>query len=111
MEDPTVRDAFHRALAHHRRRTALACLVDNETAGAVADLAEDVAEREHNTAITEIPDDEVQQIHLTLYHIHLPKLAEAGLIDYDWRSSTVRYRDHPRVEEWLRIREELDTAP
>lgn len=36
-----------------------------------------------------------------LHHSILPKLADAGLVDYDARSRTARYRVNPNVEAWL----------
>jgi len=36
-----------------------------------------------------------------LQHVHLPKLADAGLIEYDVRSQTVRYNSHDEVEQLL----------
>jgi hypothetical protein len=42
-----------------------------------------------------------ETIRTGLYHVHLPKLAEAGVIDYDTRSETVRYSQQPLLEECL----------
>lgn len=36
-----------------------------------------------------------------LHHSILPRLADAGLVDYDTRSRTAHYRSHPTVEAWL----------
>ena len=33
-----------------------------------------------------------------LHHVHLPKLAEHGLVEYDARSGAVRYQPDERVE-------------
>jgi len=35
--------------------------------------------------------------------MHFPKLAEAGVIDYDSHSGTVRYHRHPQLEEILEL--------
>lgn len=45
-----------------------------------------------------------------LLHHHLPKLADAGVIEYDTRSQTVCYRENERLEAlYDRVREfELD---
>jgi hypothetical protein len=40
-------------------------------------------------------------IKVHLHHVTLPKLADAGFIDYDPRSETVRYRESDPVEMWL----------
>lgn len=37
----------------------------------------------------------------SLTHNHLPRLDELGLIEYDWRSDTVRYHPDARVERLL----------
>lgn len=44
-----------------------------------------------------------------LKHKHLPRLEEVGLIDYDWKSETVRYHPNYQVERLLEfIRSELE---
>lgn len=40
-------------------------------------------------------------VEVRLHHVALPKLADAGFIDYDPRSETVRYREPEPVEMWL----------
>nr|WP_227380784.1 hypothetical protein [Haladaptatus halobius] len=44
-----------------------------------------------------------QQARTTLIHTHLPKLADHGIIEYDQRSATVRYRDGRQVEAVLEV--------
>jgi len=36
-----------------------------------------------------------------LEETHLPELAAAGIVDFDARSGTVRYRGQPTVEKWV----------
>ncbi len=43
----------------------------------------------------------VERASIGLRHNHLPKLAEAGVVDYDHEGGTVRYRPHEEVEELL----------
>lgn len=38
-----------------------------------------------------------RQVRISLHHTHLPKISEAGLVEYDSRSETVRKRDVPSV--------------
>lgn len=42
--------------------------------------------------------DQFQAVSLSLHHVHLPKLDEADVLDYDPNSKTVEYREAPRVE-------------
>lgn len=70
-------------LGSQRRRDVLACLTDADDPIALADLAADVGVRESERALSEIPDGEIQTISTSLYHTHLPKLADAGVIEYD----------------------------
>ena len=42
-----------------------------------------------------------ENIRVKLHHSHLPKLAEAGVIDYDRRQGTIRFTPTPPLEEWV----------
>lgn len=83
--DPADRplDTVLDLLVDQRRRYVLECLADHSQAVALADLAEDVAVRENGGPITEIPGGTGREIRTLLHHHHLPKLAEAGVVDYD----------------------------
>ncbi len=56
---------------------------------ALADLADEVAVRENDSRITDIPADEVKRTYLSLYHSHIPKLADARVVQYDQERDTV----------------------
>lgn len=84
-------DTTFSLLADGQRRRVLAYLseMQGETAD-VGDLAEHVADEvDRRRALT------------ALYHVHLPKLADAGVVEYDRRSETVRYTGDPSVEATL----------
>ena len=91
-------DALFEALADAQRRRILAYLesTDDDVA-AYSDLIEHVADVQAG----ESTDD--QRVAVNLHHHHLPKLADAGLLEYDARSETVRYRGDPAVSEWLEL--------
>jgi hypothetical protein len=46
-------------------------------------------------------DTDESHARLRLHHSTLPKLADTGILDYDPRSKTVRYRGRPAVEQLL----------
>lgn len=78
------------ALSHRRRRRALYELRDADGAVAVEELADAIAD-----------DAAREQVVASLHHQHLPKLADAGLVDYDGRSGDVRYEGGDLIESWL----------
>lgn len=84
----TVTDSLQsvfEALAARRRRLALSVLVEREPPIDVGTLSQAVAEREGST-----PDDRaVHHVQMSLHHAHLPKLADAGLVEYDWERGIV----------------------
>lgn len=88
------------------RRRIVAALVDHpEDTVSLRDLAIEVSGGpsprttgpSHDTALA------------SLKHDHLPRMDDIGVIQYDWRSETVRYHRHERVERLLEfIRTELE---
>ena len=97
-------DTILELLAHKHRRDLLGYLYDGPAGEPTLDeLAEHVIEREMSVR-NERPSREA--VELQLRHIHVPKLAEAGLLEYDGHDQRVRYHGNDRVERWFeRIRE------
>ncbi|QLK26220.1 hypothetical protein HYG81_00940 [Natrinema zhouii] len=54
--------------------------------------------------------DRQTNVRTELQHVHLPKLEDAGLLEHDRRSGTVRYWSQPSVEEWLEHAYHKETA-
>jgi len=78
----------------HRRSTIYyLSTMDGET----ADLSSLVG------ALNERVATSLDRLEINLRHIHLPKLADYNLIEYDERSETIRYRDGERVETVLEV--------
>lgn len=87
-------------LLQHRHRRAVIAFLKREQTGRARfdDLVEYVlstSPREDSSA------DRRQQIKIGLLHNHLPRLADAGLLEYDRRSETVRYWGDSRFEPFL----------
>jgi len=101
------RDSLYRSLAQQRRRNILRCLQDAENEVIQLDtLVEDIVQKE-----VDFPKSDKESIRIDLYHVHLPLLNEMGVIDFDYRSETVRYLSHPRLEAELNQLSDTETEP
>ncbi|SEO19137.1 hypothetical protein SAMN05216388_100971 [Halorientalis persicus] len=83
-------DDYHRLMAVRRRRTTLSVLAVLSVPIDLEDLAEAVVKWEENEAA--IDETSIDQIEIELHHIHLPKMDNLDVIDYD--------RDNNRVVAW-----------
>lgn len=81
-------DDLYRLLGSERRRAVLSSLADSDGPVAVDELVDDVAEGERPDPG---PGSHRDRITTDLHHVHLPILADAGVIDYDPVAGTVRY--------------------
>lgn len=71
-----------------------------------------IAEKTATTKLTQLADyvhkeidnlNSSEQARIRLLHIHLPTLADSGVVEYDERSETVRCRTSERLEHLLKI--------
>ena len=101
-------DRIVRLLADGQNRAVLAALTDADGPLPVADLAERLVCRGETVVDSDDYDRELDRMEITLHHNRLPKLAEAGLIEYDRDANVVTPREDPAVDpEWLDV-ERLD---
>lgn len=92
-------DAILELLSHRERRKVLEYLVQTTADTVQVEelleyLAEDEADRTGGSPSR-------ARFETSLYHLHLPKLADAGIVDYDPRTQQVRYYGKSQLEEWL----------
>lgn len=90
-------DAVFTILSDEQRRHFLYYLIDE--AGGTARVSDVVDYLD--TVESEATPGEGDSILVELHHRHLPKMEEAGLVDYDGEEGTIRYREDPLVEECL----------
>lgn len=64
-------------LTHRHRRSVLRRLAAADDALHLADLARDLAREES------VDEREAGRIYVRLYHVHVPKLREAGVVSFD----------------------------
>jgi len=61
----------------------------------IDELARHIVSNEQNIPTEEVPENRKRSLKTELAHVHLPKLDDDRLIDYDHRSGTVRYSNSP----------------
>lgn len=100
-------DKVFELLANPRRRLILSYL--SETAADAVDFADLIAEVVARETDSETDAERYEAVAIELRHTHLPKLADAGLVDYDERSRTIRFYGHPLLEAYLELAEDVSS--
>lgn len=96
------------AISHRRRRFVLYCLREDEPRD-FDTVVEAVVEYEAQQTIDHVCETVRDRVRANLYHMHLPKLADRKIIEYDERSGAVRYREPPdALQKFLVLSEELE---
>ena len=94
-------------LADVRRRRIVSVLEDGDGTIGRRALARRVAAREIRDRPAAVSESTVDTVETSLYHVHIPILRRAGLVESD--GETVNYAGHPALEpSWLSI--DLDDA-
>ncbi|WP_139231130.1 DUF7344 domain-containing protein [Halostagnicola kamekurae] len=75
-------------VANRYRRQTLSILAEEQPLD-VSELASRIAARSPDGASGEPTDAQVRSARVALYHVHLPKLADSGLISYARESGEV----------------------
>lgn len=103
-DDPRSIDDLFDTIAKPRTRYVLSHLESiSVNVVELDDLVDNVAEREVETGLAVDPEEHRRRVAIALHHNHLPKLAEAAVIDYDSRSKTVRYWGDDRIPACLEL--------
>lgn len=68
---------------NQHRRIVLALLAEEQRSVTMNDLTETILAYNHHAPVTEASEEVITEIQCQLHHMHLPRLASAGLIDYD----------------------------
>lgn len=89
----TTETAFE-VLAHRHRRAILRHLADTNGTVSFDQLAEALLADAKGVG-------SLNEAQIQLHHVHLPKIQQAGLIDYDAPDDTVRYVGNELVEDLL----------
>lgn len=87
--DELALDTIFDLLSHRYRRKVVDLLTTHDQGLTMNDIRNKVAEQEQDANITDISSEWVEQLHLMLHHVHLPKLADAGVVHYDHEQQLV----------------------
>lgn len=99
-------DAVFRALADHRRRCACHYLTRSDGPIQVRELAALVAASMSEKSRAVLTTEEIEKTRTELLQIHLPKLAEAGIVDYD--GDSVKFTASSEVQACLSAASPVD---
>ena len=71
------------------RRIVLAVLASEKRSLTMNDLTKAIIKYNHHTPLLEISEEESRQIRTELYHVHIPKLEDQSLVEYDRKRQLV----------------------
>lgn len=77
------RDTVHDLCRDKHRRIVIAVLAEQQRPLTLNDLAKTILKHNHHVPLTEASGQTITRIKTSLYHCHVPKLVEAGLIEFD----------------------------
>lgn len=96
-------DAVFDALAAERRRYVIACLLTYTTPMSMADLATELAMWERDAGADDVPAA-AEDAYAVLSHVDIPKLADAGIVEYDEDGNAVALADAaPEIADHLSL--------
>jgi hypothetical protein len=87
---------LYKLLADHRRRVLLQCLRNTEDSLSISALVTELTQRDGRE-----PSERDVEAEIAIHHIHLPKLADAGVIEYDQSAQQAAYSASPQVDALL----------
>lgn len=94
---PSTVDSLYRCVADRHRRQLLTYLRETENGTATVDeLVDYVVRQEVNS-----PAPDRASVAVDIYHLHLPLLADEGVVEFDARTERVQYTSRPDVERRL----------
>lgn len=75
-------DATLSCLNHPRRRYVLSALANGESEMTLTELSKRIGAVEGNKPMAKVSERERKEIHIALYHSHVPVLGEHELVEY-----------------------------
>lgn len=88
---------LYELLADHQRRVLLQCLRNTEASLSTSTLVTELTQGDGRE-----PSEKDVEAEIAVHHIHLPKLADAGVIEYDQSAQQAAYSAPPQVDALLK---------
>ena len=91
--DALSKDRVFELLKNRRRREVLHYLYEHDGTASVSTLSEWIAGRENDVPMEEVTTTQRKRVYVGLYQTHLPKMADAGVVEYDEQTKRVALTD------------------
>lgn len=102
MNEEYVRQVALDIMRNPHRRFVLSHLNGQEAPLTTRGLARAIVDWEAAGGETTPTGQTVEEVTISLHHQHLPRLAEAGVLRYDWQRQEITDWRHPNLgTEWL----------
>ncbi|APX98402.1 MULTISPECIES: DUF7344 domain-containing protein [Natronorubrum] len=88
------KDVIFELLKNRRRREVLSYLLEAEETVTLGELAEQIAAWENDTEVTALSSDQRKRVYVALYQTHLPKMDDAGIVEYDQDRGLISLADN-----------------
>jgi hypothetical protein len=82
-------DHVYDALGHPRRRYLCYTLLEN-TVWSLSELAAKIAAWENDIPEDAVTEEDRERVYVSLYHTHIPRLVEAGVVAFDAEEEALR---------------------
>ncbi|UTF54478.1 MULTISPECIES: DUF7344 domain-containing protein [Natronosalvus] len=103
-DEQLTADVILELLANRRRRYLLYALRGRTVPIELSKLAEEVAGWEHDVHPDEVAKNEYKSVYVSSVQCHVPKLADAGVVDHDEDNHTVILAENfEQLEPYLRV--------
>jgi hypothetical protein len=95
-------DVVFEILKNERRRSVLRYLQSHEDRVVLGELAEHIAARENDTTVESLTAQQRKRVYVGLYQCHLPKMDDAGIVEFDRNRGIVELADNAeQLDEYL----------
>ncbi len=94
VDETLSKDVIFELLKNRRRREVLAYLLEAEETVTLGELAEQIAAWENDTEVNALNSDQRKRVYVALYQTHLPKMHDAGIVEYDQDRGLITLADN-----------------